>query len=104
MTTTSPLPAPAHAPYPAGAGWAPVPTPAVVQQAVSAPAVPRPRRLEPAQVWTLVVAGLVAVVALVVGLAVTSSGGSDGDAADLFDDSGYYYDYSGYDDSCFYGC
>ncbi len=117
MTTTSPLPphaADPHAagpyaadplaagPYAAPAGWAPVPVPAPTPAAVQQGLVPvRTSRVDPAAVWTVVVAVLVAVIALAVGLAVTSSDGSaDGqDAVDsVFDGGGYgYVDY--YDDS-----
>ena len=103
MTTTSPLPPHAADPYGPPDGWASLPTPAAVQQGLA----PRhASRVDPAAVWTVVVAGLVAVIALVVGLAVTSSDGSAGgqDAVDSVfegDGSSYVDYYDTYDDS---GC
>ncbi len=116
MTITSPLPPHATGPYGPAAGWAPVPTPAAGWAPVPTPAAVqqglapvRRARLSPGQVWTLVVAGVIAVVALVVGITVGSSGDSSREDAirDLLDGgSGVTsYDYSEYDDSgCWTGC
>ena len=70
MTTTEPAPMPLAQHAVPASGRAPRSAAAAVQ-AGSAPA--RERRLSPGQVWTLVVAGVIAVVALVVGLGASGS-------------------------------
>ena len=102
MTLTSPMPAPAQsdAPYAAVPEAALAPTPAAVQQALTPP---RRRRLDPAQVWTIVVAGVIGLVAVLTSIAVGVSGSEGGDdrISRLFEDGGAgisdYYEY--YDDS-----